>query len=139
MPNVGPLTANQACNRASIPRHFHSERSSNETETEGCNCTPSERQHIRFIPSIEVVLLPRSGSKYQMLIHDHNNVDDSPVSYDAQECLEGVVKVFGGTCSNDNSSHETACDEDSSGDPKRPGAEVLSMHGERVVVWNIVL
>lgn len=70
--------------------------------------------------------------------HD-DEVDDSPVTDDTEECLECVGEVFGGETTNDDGADEAECDENDTGDADGPWTEVLGVHGEGVVVWDIIL
>ena len=74
-----------------------------------------------------------------MLLGNNNKMDDRPVADDAQERLERVMEILCGTATNSHCSHKPEGYQSNSRNMNRSWPEVLSMQGERVVVWNIVL
>jgi hypothetical protein len=74
-----------------------------------------------------------------MLFCDNDEVDDSPVSDDAEESLKRVLEVFRCEATNDDGGNETECDKDYTRDASSSRTEVLGVYGERVIIWDVVL
>ena len=140
MPDIRTLLPNKLGNRPRIPRNLHPEGSTKESKAKSTNGAPSEWQKILLAPSIEVISTPSPAPEDEMFFRHNNDVNDCPVSNDTQEGLEGC---FGeeSSCAtaDDDSGDEAECYEDDARDTESPGTEVLCVHGEGVVVRDVVL
>jgi len=140
MTNIRALLSNKLSNRPCIPSNLHPKRSTKESEAESTDGTPSEWQQFLFAPSIEIVETPSSTPENEVLFGHNDDVDDSPVSNDTQERLEGSFREeSSGATANNHGSDKAECHEDYARDTESPGTEVLGVHGEGVVVWDVVL
>jgi hypothetical protein len=140
MPDIRTLLSNESSNWSGVPSDLHSQGSTEESEAESANGTPSERQKILIAPQIKIIVTPSSSPEDEMFFRHHNNVNDSPVSDDTQEGLESSLREeFCSATTDDNGSNEPACDENNARDTKSPRSEILCMHGKRIVVWDVVL
>lgn len=140
MPQIRTLLPDKLSNRPSIPGDFHPERSAKKPKAKSPNGAPPEWQKILLAPSIKIVQTPSPASENEMLFRNHNDVDHGPVPDDTQECLErGFREESSCATANDDCCNEAECYEDDAGDAESPGTEVLGVHGERVVVWDVIL
>jgi len=101
MSDIGPSGANQSGDWAFISRHLHPKSRAKEPKAESSNGSPSKGQQTWFIPSVKVVSAPVTGTEDQVLFSNDGDVNDCPVSNDAQECLECIVIIFGGEAADD--------------------------------------
>jgi len=140
MPDICALLPNKLSNRPCIPSNLHSQRCAQKPEAKSTNGAPSKRQKILLAPRIEVITTPSPAPEDEMLFGHNNDMNNSPVSDDTQECLESRLgEEPSRTAADDNCGDEAERDEDDARDVEGPGAEVLGVHGEGVVVWDIVL
>jgi len=140
MPNIRALLPNEFRNRSCVPSYLHPKCSTEETEAESSDGSPSERQKLLLAPSIEIIKTPSSTPEDKVFFRYNNNVDDCPVSDDTQEGLEGSFREESSCATtDDDGGDEAECDEDYARDAESPRTEVLRVHGEGVVVWDVVL
>lgn len=140
MPDIRTLLSDESSNWSSVPSNLHSQGSAEEPEAESANGTPSKRQKILIAPRIKIIVTPSCSPEDEMFFRHHNNVNDSPVSDDTQEGLESSLREESRSATTDDDcGDEPKCDENNARDAKSPRTEVLCMHGERIVVWDVVL
>ena len=140
MPDIRTLLSDESSNWSSVPSNLHSQGSTEEPEAESANGTPSKRQKILIAPRIKIIVTPSCSPEDEMFFRHHNNVNDSPVSDDTQEGLESSLREESRSATTDDDcGDEPKCDENNARDAKSPRTEVLCMHGERIVVWDVVL
>jgi hypothetical protein len=74
-----------------------------------------------------------------MLFSNDSNVDDSPISDNAQERLKCIMVIFGSKAADNQSDDKAESDEKNPRNLSCPGSEVLSMQSKRIIVWDVVL
>lgn len=140
MPNICSLLTNKLSNRPRIPSNLHSESSAKKPKAERTNGAPAKGQKLLFAPSIKIIKAPSSTPENKMFLGNHNNVHHSPVPDDTQKGLEGRLgEESSCTAANDDGSDEAEGYEDDARDAESPGSKILGVHGEGVVVWDVIL
>lgn len=87
MAHIRSLLPNQRCNWCFVPRHFHSKRCSEKSKAKCKDRAPPERQQISPIPAFKVVHTPAAFAKDGVLFQDYDQVNNGPVSDDAEDGL----------------------------------------------------
>lgn len=74
-----------------------------------------------------------------MFFDNDDEVNDSPVSNDGEEGLECIFEESSGAATDYDGGDKAESYESDARDAKGPGAKILGVHCERVVIWDIVL
>jgi hypothetical protein len=74
-----------------------------------------------------------------MLLDDDNEVDDCPIADDGEEGLQSIGEEGSGATTNSYGGYIAEGYEGDARNVDRAGTEVLSVKGEGVVVWDIIL
>lgn len=135
---IRSLLPNQRCNWCFIPCHLHSKRCTQEAEAKRNDGAPSEWQQVSSIPGVKIVHTPAAFAEDDVLFDNYHQVDDGPVSDDAEDRLQGAFERQACQAPDNGGDDEAESHECDTRDFDRPRTQILSMQRERVIVWDVV-